>query len=205
MLPPWHSPVFLASLGSMNTLERPTILLIMGSVRAGRRCPQIAAWVLSLADRSGHFACEIVDLNEWHLPFGDEPGIPAKGAYTSADTRAWSAKVASADGFIIVSPQYNWGYPAALKNALDRLYQEWSGKPLVIVTYGGHGGGKCAEQLRQVAEGLKMRPVNTMPAIAVARELIEHDAPQSAEDLKPFEAAVQQALAEMNALFVAAR
>jgi NAD(P)H-dependent FMN reductase len=186
----------------MDTSERPTILLIMGSVRAGRRCPQIAEWVLSLADRSGKLAREIVDLKEWHLPFDDEPGIPAMGGYTNNHTRAWSAKVAGADGFVIVSPQYNWGYPAALKNALDHLYKEWSGKPLVIVTYGGHGGGKCAEQLRQIANGLKMRPVETMPAITVAREAIENDAPQSLEDLKPFEASIQQALAEMSALLV---
>jgi NAD(P)H-dependent FMN reductase len=189
----------------MSPLELPNILLIMGSVRPGRRCPQIAEWVLSLAERSGKLACEIVDLKEWHLPSSDEPGIPAKGAYTNDHTRAWSAKIASADGFVIVSPQYNWGYPAALKNALDRLYKEWNEKPLVIVTYGGHGGNKCAAQLRQVAEGLKMRPVDTMPAITVAREKIENDTPQSLEDLQPFEASVQQALAEMNALLVAAK
>jgi len=189
----------------MATLERPNILLIMGSVRAGRRCPQIAAWVISLADKSGQFAFEIVDLKEWHLPFGDEPGIPAKGIYTHDHTKAWSAKIAGADGFVIVSPQYNWGYPAALKNALDHLYQEWSGKPLVIVTYGGRGGGKCAEQLRQVATGLNMRPVDTMPAITVARKAIENDTPQNLEDLQPCEASVQQALAEMNTLLAAAR
>lgn len=184
----------------MGIAERPAILVIMGSVRAGRRCPQIAEWVVSLAGTSGQLACEIVDLKEWHLPLDDEPGIPAKGSYTTDHTRAWSSKVAAADGFVIVSPQYNWGYPAALKNALDHLYKEWNGKPLVIVTYGGHGGGKCAEQLRQVAGGLKLRPVDTMPAITVAREVIENEAPQSPEDLKPFEASVQQALAEMSAL-----
>jgi len=188
----------------MTFLKRPNILLIMGSVRAGRRCPQIAAWVISLANKSGQLACDIVDLKDWHLPFGDEPGIPARGAYMHDHTKAWSAKIAGADGFVIVSPQYNWGYPAVLKNALDHLYKEWTGKPLVIVTYGGRGGGKCAEQLRQVAAGLNMRPVDTMPAITVAREAIENDTPQSPEDLQPFEASVQQALAELNALLAAA-
>jgi NAD(P)H-dependent FMN reductase len=96
----------------------------MGSARAGRRCPQIAEWGPSLAGASGRLACEIVDLQEWHLPSGDEPGIPAKGAYARDHTRAWSAKVAGADGFVIVSPQYNRGYLAALKNALDHLYKE---------------------------------------------------------------------------------
>jgi NAD(P)H-dependent FMN reductase len=164
----------------------------------------MAAWVSSLANKSGQLACEIVDLKDWHLPFDDEPGIPAKGVYMLDHTKAWSAKVAGADGFVIVSPQYNWGYPAVLKNALDHLYKEWSGKPLVIVTYGGRGGGKCAEQLRQVAAGLNMRPVDTMPAITVAREAIENDTAQRLEELQPFAASVQQALAEMAALLAAA-
>ena len=89
-----------------------------------------------------------------------------------------------------VSPQYNWGYPAALKNALDHVYKEWNGKPLVIVTYGGHGGDKCAAQLRQVAGGLKLRAVDTMPAVTVSNEAIVSDEPQSDADLQPFEASV---------------
>ena len=172
----------------------------MGSVRAGRRCPQIAAWVLGMMERSGRFVCEIIDLRDWSLPSDDETAIPAKGVYAREHTRAWSAKVAAADGFVIVSPQYNWGYPATLKNALDHLYREWSGKPLVIVTYGGHGGGKCAEQLRQVADGLKLRPVGTMPAITVAREAIENETPQTEEDLKLFEASVLQSLDELSVM-----
>jgi len=187
----------------MTTLQRARVLVIMGSVRPGRRCPQIAAWVASLADRSGDLACEIIDLEAWPLGFGEEPGIPARGRYTREPTRAWSAKVAGADGFILVSPQYNWGYPAVLKNALDRLYKEWSDKPVVIVTYGGHGGDKCAAQLRQVAEGLNMRPVDTMPAIKVARQAIENETAQTEEDLKPFEASVEQALSTLKDLILA--
>ena len=97
-LPGPSSPVSLTNVGPMSTPKPPTILVIMGRVRAGRRCPQIAEWVLSLADKSDHLAYEIVDLQEWHLPFDDEPSIPAKGAYTHDHTRAWSTKVASADG-----------------------------------------------------------------------------------------------------------
>ena len=182
--------------------SRSTVLLIMGSTRASRICPRIAEWVARIGRACNDHVYEVVDLADWPLPMNDEPGIPAMGAYTNDHTRAWSARVAGADGFVIVSPQYNWGYPAVLKNALDHLYKEWSGKPLVIVTYGGHGGGKCAEQLRQVAGGLKMRPVDTMPAITLARDTIENDTPQSLEDLKPFEASVQQALAEISALLV---
>ncbi len=177
---------------------QPNILVVMGSVRAGRRCPQITNWLLGTLKRLGPMACEVIDLREWHLPADDEPGIPAQGGYSRAHTRAWSAKVAGADGIVIVSPQYNWGYPAALKNALDHLYLEWRGKPLVIVTYGGHGGGKCADQLRQVAAALKLRPVETMPGITVPRELIETDSAMTAAQLQPFEASVAQAFDELG-------
>ena len=103
----------------------------------------------------------------------DEPAIPATGVYDNGHTQAWSRRVAEGDAVVFVTPRYNWGYPAPLKNALDHLYAEWRDKPAVIVTYGGHGGGKCALQLRQVTEGLNMRPVHTMPALRVPRALIE--------------------------------
>ena len=98
--------------------------------------------------------------------------MPQRGAYTSAHTEAWSAKVAAADAVVFVTPQYNWGYPTALKNALDHLYREWLGKPALIVTYGSRGG-LCAGQLRQVLEGLKMATVPTMPGLVLSRERIE--------------------------------
>ena len=163
----------------------------MGSVRAGRLCPKLASWVIQIGQACTDLQFERVDLAEWPLPPDDEPGIPALGSYTQDHTRAWSRKIAEAAGFVIVSPQYNWGYPAVLKNALDHLYQEWAGKPLMIVSYGGHGGGKCAAQLRQVADGLKMRPVTTMPAITLTRSMIEGgpvdpeaDFPATAEDIR---------------------
>jgi NAD(P)H-dependent FMN reductase len=104
----------------------------------------------------------------------DEPGIPAAGEdYAFEHTRAWSRKISEADAFVFVSPQYNWGYPAPLKNALDHIYREWSGKPAMIVTYGGHGGDKCALQLRQVLEALKMKPITNMPSLKLSRARIE--------------------------------
>src|SRR5262245_13329562 len=101
----------------------------MGSIRANRRCPEIAQWVTARQPMS--LRCEVVDLREWHLPMDDEPAIPATGDYANEHSRAWSRKIAGADGFVIVTPQYNWGYPGALKNALDHLYEEWRSKPLM--------------------------------------------------------------------------
>ena len=119
---------------------------------------------------------ELVDVKDWKLPMGDEPGIPAAGSYEFDHTRVWSEKIASGDAVVFVTPQYNWGYPAPLKNAIDHLYREWSGKPAMIVSYGGHGGGKCAAQLRQVLDGLEMRTVATMPGLRLARDAIEANA-----------------------------
>lgn len=152
------------------------ILVIIGSTRAQRLGPQIAAWVAEIGRAALPGRLELLDLRDWPLPMDDEPGVPAAGAYATAHTQAWSRKIDQAAAFVFVTPQYNWGYPAPLKNALDHLYREWSGKPALIVTYGGHGGGKCAEQLRQVLDGLKMRPVADMPGLTLARAQIEANA-----------------------------
>ena len=149
------------------------IQVIIGSTRAQRIGPQIAEWVAQVGRETIEAAFEIIDLREWPLPTDDETGVPAAGTYAFEHTRAWSRKISEGDAFVFVTPQYNWGYPAPLKNALDHLYKEWSGKPALIVTYGAHGGAKCAEQLRQVLEGLKMLPIATMPGFKLAREQIE--------------------------------
>jgi NAD(P)H-dependent FMN reductase len=175
-----------------------TVLVIMGSVRAGRHCRTISEWVVSVARACSNLKCELIDLADWHLPMSDEPHIPAVGGYIQPHTRAWSNKVASADAIIFVTPQYNWGYPAPLKNAIDHLYKEWNGKPAVIVTYGGHGGNKCAAQLRQVLEGLKMRAVATMPGFTLTDPQIVGGAIDPAKDFQPD--AIRQAISELMAL-----
>lgn len=104
---------------------------------------------------------DIVDIADFHLPLFDEPGIPQAitdpARYAHQHTRAWSARIAALDAFVFVTPQYNWGIPAALKNAVDFLYHEWTGKPAMVVSYGGHGGGHAAAALRLVCTGLRMR------------------------------------------------
>jgi NAD(P)H-dependent FMN reductase len=151
----------------------PRVLVVLGSTRQGRICPKVAAWVIDIGRGIVDATFETVDLRDWRLPMDDEPGVPAAGAYLNAHTLAWSRKVSESDAVVLVTPQYNWGYPAPLKNALDHLYSEWRGMPAVIVTYGQRGGGKCAKQLRQVADGLHMRTVGVMPALRLPRALIE--------------------------------
>ncbi|KAF7880203.1 uncharacterized protein EAF01_012051 [Botrytis porri] len=90
------------------------------------------------------------------LPLLDEPGVPSKYPatnptphYAKAHTRAWSIEILKHSAFIFVIPQYNWGYPAVIKNAMDYLYYEWAGKRVFVVSYGGQDGGKAVAQLIQ--------------------------------------------------------
>ena len=191
---------------STPTPDDRRILVVLASTRRGRICPKVGAWVTHIGRETVGATFEIVDLRDFPLPMDDEPEIPVRGVYAQEHTRLWSRKVSEGDAFVFVTPQYNWGYPAPLKNAIDHLYQEWVGKPAVIVTYGGHGGGKCAEQLRQVTLGLKMRPVETMPALRLPRALIEaNDASVSPEREFAGDAEmVRQAFVELAAMLRAA-
>ena len=177
------------------------IQIIVASVRPGRVGDSIGGWVAESLTGTNGFTFEIVDLKEWQLPLDGEGGQPKHGnGYRNQRTREWSGKIASGDGYVFVTPQYNWGYPASLKNALDQLYHEWSGKPAVIVSYGHRGGVKAADQLRQVLLGLHMTPAQTMPALFLTDETIGSDG--RIVDIKSaFASAVptlRQAIAEMT-------
>lgn len=173
----------------MESASRKVVLMIMGSTRAGRKCPQITAWLRALAMRAcPHLAFEVVDLADWPLPMDDEPGIPALGRYAQDHTVAWSEKIQAAQAVVFVTPQFNWGYPAALKNAIDHLYREWRDKPAAIVTYGGHGGTRCARQLRRVAASVGMSVVPAAAALALPDAVIRDGA--SLDPDRDFQAAV---------------
>jgi len=159
------------------THASPT-LVIAGSLRPRRIAPQVAHWVAQIGREATGGAFEVIDLKDWPLPMDDEPEVPHGGRYAFEHTRAWSRKIGGAGAYVFVTPQYNWGYPAPLKNALDHLYTEWAGKPAMIVTYGGHGGERCGEQLQQVCEGLRMKPIATRTALTLPRAHIEANSGQ---------------------------
>jgi NAD(P)H-dependent FMN reductase len=107
-----------------------------------------------------HFEVDLVDLSEVDLPFFDEPGSPAQGAApVNAHTRAWAKRVAGLDAVVIVTPEYNAGYPAVLKNALDYLFTQWNAKPVAVVAYGWHHGRRVAAALSPVLANLRMHEV----------------------------------------------
>lgn len=145
------------------------IKIIIGSVRQGRIGPQIASWAYNIIKNADtNISAEIIDLSLWHLPMDDEPHLPATGKYLQPHTKLWSEKVAEGEIFIFVFPQYNWGYPAALKNAIDHLYNEWKDKPTLIISYANKGGGKASAQFRQVLEGIHMHPLSTAVEIKLS-------------------------------------
>lgn len=156
--------------------------IIIGSQRTPRAGDQIATWVLSVLEEyqadnppgsstPRPYSLHLIDLNDHALPLFDEPGVPSQikspSEYTHEHTREWSRFISSFAGFVFVTPQYNWGYPASLKNAIDYLFNEWKGKPAMVVSYGGHGGGKAAEGLKVVLQGLRMRVVDETVGLAI--------------------------------------
>lgn len=137
--------------------------IIVASTREGRKGPAVAQWILEAAKAQGTFDVELLDLAVIGLPFMDEPEHPRFRKYEHAHTKAWSATIDSADAFIFVMPEYNFGYTAPLKNALDFLFQEWGLKPVGLVSYGGISGGLRATQL--------LKPVLTALKLTVAGEV----------------------------------
>jgi NAD(P)H-dependent FMN reductase len=138
------------------------ILVILGSTREGRYGDKPAQWITGLLRADGRLDPELVDLRDWPLPFFDQPRSPTRvtdGHYGHEIVDRWGAKVASADGFVIIAAEYNHAPTAVLKNALDWVYREWNRKPVTFVGYGNAGGARAIEQLRQIAVELEMAPI----------------------------------------------
>jgi NAD(P)H-dependent FMN reductase len=138
----------------------PTLTIINSSTRPGRAGLPITEWFTSRAQASKKFDIGVTDLAVLNLPFLDEPDHPRLHHYLHEHTKEWSAVVDASDAFVIVTPEYNFGYPAALKNAIDYLHDEWRYKAVGFVSYGGVAAGtRAVQQLKQVVTALRMTPV----------------------------------------------
>ncbi|MDD8018478.1 MAG: NAD(P)H-dependent oxidoreductase [Bacteroidota bacterium] len=136
------------------------VKIIIASTRPGRKGPALASWIFEAAKKQKEFTVEVLDLAEINLPFLDEPNLPRFQKYEKEHTKAWSKIIDAADAFIIVTPEYNYSFPATLKNAFDFLYHEWTYKPIAFVTYGGLAAGTRALQLlKPVVTALKLVPL----------------------------------------------
>ncbi len=153
----------------------PRLLVIIASTRPGRVGLPVATWFAELTTAHGGFELEIVDLAELELPFLDEAKHPRMSDYSHEHTRAWSEIVARADAVVMVTAEYNYGYPAPLKNAIDYLHSEWRYKPVGFVSYGGVAAGtRAVQQLKQVVTALSMMPLGPSVNIPFVAQFV-HD------------------------------
>lgn len=172
-----------------DTMTTPlNIQVILGSTRQARFGDKPAHYVLGELQKRPDVRAELVDLRDWPLPFFDHPVSPMRAKITEpAIVPKWAAKVGEADGYVIVTPEYNHGYSAVLKNALDWVYAEWTRKPVGFVGYGSTGGARAIEQLRQVVVELEMVPLRE--AIHIPMEVyfavMKETAPAAPELFKP--------------------
>lgn len=134
--------------------------IISSTTRPERKGKAIEQWITEYAAKHSEFEVELLDLEQIGLPLMNEVNHPRLQQYEHEHAKQWSRKIDEADAFIIVLAEYNFGYPAPIKNALDYLYKEWQYKPVGIVSYGGVSGGlRATQMLKQVLTTLKMMPL----------------------------------------------
>ena len=174
----------------------PELMILIASTRPGRVGLPVGEWFHRVARQQATFDVKLVDLKELELPFMDEPYHPRLRQYQHAHTRRWSGMVEAADAFVFVIPEYNFGFTAPLKNAIDYLSQEWQYKPVGFVSYGGVSGGTRAVQMaKQVVTALKMVPVPEAVTIPFVSQSIKEGKFQSNE---PLDAAAALMLDELE-------
>lgn len=146
------------------------LAVILGSTRPGRNGEAVARWAYGLAKKRSDAEFEFVDVKDFNLPLLDEPIPPSLGNYSKPHTKAWAAKIASFDGFVFVTGEYNHGIPGALKNAIDFLYAEWNNKAAGFVSYGSAMGVRAVEQLRLVMGELQIADVRAQVMLSLTSD-----------------------------------
>jgi len=150
-----------------------TISVIIGSIRQGRFCEKPAHWIFDLLSKREGVEARLLDLRDYPMPFFDHPmppGRPGRPPYEHEVVQRWTAQIAASDGFIFVTPEYNYAPPAVLKNALDWVYQEWNRKAAACVSYGGAAGVRSVQILRQSMVELQLHPVRS--SVHIPREVL---------------------------------
>jgi NAD(P)H-dependent FMN reductase/GNAT superfamily N-acetyltransferase len=147
------------------------VAVLTCSTRPGALGPVVARWLLdAITPRAAQLGVDLVpiSLSELNLPFLDEEEHPSSGIYRQEHTHRWSAMVDAADGFLAITPEYNYGMPATLKNALDYLGREWAWKPIGFVSYGNTSAGtRSVQHTKQVVTTLRMVPLGATVAIRI--------------------------------------
>ena len=148
-----------------------TISVIVGSTRDGRFSERPARWILQHLQKCEGIEPRLLDLREFPMPFFEQPlppAMPGRPPYEHDVVNRWTAAIGASDGFIFVTPEYNYGAPAVLKNAIDWVYPEWNRKAAAFVSYGSAMGARSVQQLRETAIELQMAPIRSSVHIPVA-------------------------------------
>ena len=146
------------------------ISVIVGSTRQNRFSEKPAQWILRYLKQRPGVDARLLDLRDYPMPFFDQPVSPAtpgREPYENEVVRKWSAAIAESDGFVFVTPEYNYGPAAVLKNAIDWVYPEWNRKAAGFVSYGSAMGARSVQQLRETAIELQLAPVRSSVHIPV--------------------------------------
>jgi NAD(P)H-dependent FMN reductase len=150
--------------------------IIIASTRPGRVGVPVGRWFEAEARAHGAFEIDVVDLAALGLPLMNEPNHPRLRQYTHRHTEDWSARVDDADAFVFVMPEYNYGFTAPLKNAIDYLHHEWHYKPVGFVSYGGVAAGtRAVQMIKQVVSALKMTPLFEAVSIPFVAQFIDDE------------------------------
>jgi NAD(P)H-dependent FMN reductase len=151
-----------------------TLMIVIASTRPVRVGLPVGEWFHGYAADDGRFTLDLADLAEINLPLMDEPQHPRLHQYTHQHTKDWSARVEAADAFVFITPEYNHGMTAPLKNAIDYLSQEWRYKPVGFVSYGGVSGGiRAVQMLKQVVSILRMVPIADSLPIPFVQQFVQ--------------------------------
>jgi NAD(P)H-dependent FMN reductase len=141
-----------------------TIAVIVGSTRQGRFSEKPAQWILQHLRNRKEIAARLLDLRDYPMPFFDQPmppALPGRPPYENEVVKKWTAQIAASDAFVFVTPEYNYGTSAVLKNAIDWVYPEWNRKAAAFVSYGSAMGARSVQQLRETAIELQLAPIRS--------------------------------------------
>jgi NAD(P)H-dependent FMN reductase len=147
------------------------ISVIVGSTREGRFSETPARWIFQHLKKRDGVDARLLDLRDFPMPFFDQlitPATPGRPAFEHEVVQKWTAAIAQSDGFVFVTPEYNYGPAAVLKNAIDWVYPEWHRKAVCFVSYGGMGGVRSVQQLRETVIELQLAPIRSSVHIPVA-------------------------------------
>jgi len=148
-----------------------TISVIVGSTRQGRFSEKPAKWIFEHLKKRESLHARLLDLRDYPMPFFDQPltpAMPGRPDFQHEVVQKWTAAIAQSDGFVIVTPEYNYGTSAVLKNALDWVYPQWHRKAVGFVSYGSAMGARAVQQLRETAIELQLAPIRSSVHIPVA-------------------------------------